>query len=119
VLAAEDSSILLIDYKRIIKSCVSVCPFHAKLIENMLKLVAVKALKLNQKIEILSKRTIRERLLVYFEMQSGGRSRFTIPYSREELAGYLCVDRSAMSNELSKMRDEGLINVQKNMIELC
>lgn len=118
VLAAEDSDIMLINYRKIIMTCDSACQFHTRMIENMLKLIATKSLLLNQKIEILSKRTIRERLLIFFDMQREGRKKFTIPYSREELASFLCVDRSAMSNELGKMRDEGLIKFQKNTFEI-
>ena len=73
---------------------------------------------LNQKIEILSKRTTREKLLSYFDMQRGTAKKFTIPYNREELARYLCIDRSAMSNELCKMRDDGLIVFHKNTFEI-
>jgi CRP-like cAMP-binding protein len=118
VLATGNADILLMDYKRIITSCTSACPFHAKLIENMLKLLAVKSMAMNQKIEILSKRTTREKLIAFFDTQRGAAKKFTIPYNREELAGYLCVDRSAMSNELCKMRDEGLIRFQKNAFEM-
>jgi len=118
VLATEDTEVLLIDYKRIISSCSAVCPFHAKLIENMLKIIAHKNLMLNQKIEILSKRTTRDKLLAFFETQSGMAKKFTIPYNREELANYLCVDRSAMSNELCKMRDEGIIKFHKSSFEI-
>jgi CRP-like cAMP-binding protein len=118
ILASEASEILFIDYKRIITSCTAACPFHAKLIENMLKLIAVKSLMLNRKIEILSKRTTREKLFAFFDTQRGMAKKFTIPYNREELAHYLSVDRSAMSNELCKMRDEGLIAFQKNTFEI-
>ena len=118
VLATEDTEVLLMDYKKIISSCSAVCPFHAKLIENMLRIMAYKNLILNQKIEILSKRTTREKLLTFFEIQRGIAKKFTIPYSREELAHYLCVDRSAMSNELCKMRDEGLIKFHKSTFEI-
>jgi len=116
--ASSDAEILLIDYKKIISTCSSACPFHAKLVENMLGLLANKNLMLNQKIEILSKRTTREKLLCFFDIQRGAAKRFTIPFNREELAHYLCVDRSAMSNELSKMRDEGIIRFQKNEFEI-
>ncbi len=118
VLATEDTEVLLMDYKKIITSCTAACPFHARLIENMLKLIARKNLMLNQKLEILSKRTTREKLKCFFDMQRGTATRFTIPYNREELARYLCVDRSAMSSELGKMRDEGLINFHKNGFEI-
>ena len=116
--ASEDTEILFIDYKKIITSCSSACPYHTQLIENMLKLIAVKNLALNQKIEILSKRTTREKLLCYFDLQRGAATKFSIPFNREELAQYLCVDRSAMSNELCKMRDEGLLRFNKNTFEL-
>jgi len=116
--AAETSEILFINYKRIITSCTAACPFHAMLIENMLQLVAMKTLMLNQKIEILSKRTTREKLLAFFDMQRGMAEKFAIPYNREEMADYLCVDRSAMSKELGRMRDEGLIRFYKSTFEI-
>ncbi len=118
VLAVEDTEVLLVNYKRIITSCASACPFHIKLVENMLKLIARKNLTLNQKIEILSKKTTREKLFSFFEAQRGESNKFTIPYNREELAHYLCVDRSAMSGELCKMRGEGLIRFRKNSFEI-
>ena len=116
--AAEETEILFIDYKRIVSTCPSACPFHAKLIENMLKLIARKNILLNQKIDILSKRTTREKLLYFFDTRRGVAKKFTVPFNREELAYYLCVDRSALSNELCKMRDEGIINFQKNKFEI-
>lgn len=118
VQASEESEILFINYKKIIYSCPSACGFHSRLIENMLRIIANKNLLLNQKIEILSKRTTREKLLLFFDIQRGVSKKFVIPYNREELAHYLCVDRSAMSNELCKMRDEGLIKFQKNEFEI-
>lgn len=118
VQTAEDSEILFIDYKKIITLCTAACSFHTALIENMLKLIAKKNLMLNQKIEILSKRTTREKLMCFFDMQRGPVKKFAISFNREELAHYLCVDRSAMSNELCKMRDEGLILFYKNIFEI-
>jgi len=116
--ASEKCEILFIDYKKIITSCSSVCGFHARLIENMLGIIAKKNLMLNEKIEILSKRTTRDKLLAFFDAKRGVASKFTIPYNREEMARYLCVDRSAMSNELCKMRDDGLLKFNKNEFEL-
>jgi len=118
VQAAEDTEILFIDYRKIITSCSVACQFHTRLIENMLKLLAQKNLLLNQKIEIISKRTTRDKLLCFFDYQRNGTRKFSIPYNREELARYLCVDRSAMSNELCKMRDDGIIKFQKNTFEI-
>jgi len=118
VQAAEDCEILFINYQKILTTCSSACAFHAKLVENMLKILANKTLLLNQKIEILSKRSTREKLLLYFDIQRGMAKKFTIPYNRDEMAQYLCVDRSAMSSELGRMRDEGLIRFKKNQFEI-
>ncbi|MEG0320724.1 MAG: Crp/Fnr family transcriptional regulator [Oscillospiraceae bacterium] len=118
VVAADDCEILLLNYRKIITTCSSSCSFHARLIANMLQLMARKNLLLNRKIEILSKRTTRERLLTFFDTQRGTARQFSIPYNREELAALLCVERSAMSAELSKMQRDGLIRFRKNQFEL-
>jgi len=119
VQAFEDTEVVFINYNKIVTSCTNACPFHIQLIKNMLKLIARKNLMLNQKIEILSKRTTREKLICFLDFQRRGASnKFTIPFNREEMAHYLCVDRSAMSNELCKMRDEGLILFHRNAFEI-
>ena len=118
VQASEDAEVSFIDYRKVIGQCVSACPHHTLLIANMLKLLARKSLLMNEKIDIMSKRTTREKLMCFFDYQRGDAKRFTIPYNREELARYLCVDRSAMSNELCKMRDSGLIRFYRNTFEI-
>ena len=118
IYAAKDTEILHIDHHKIISPCATPCPFHAKLIENMLRHIARRNFMLNRKIEILSKRTTKEKLLCFFDLYSHGSGTFTVPFNREEMAQYLCVDRSAMSNELCKMRDEGLLRFQKNQFEV-
>ena len=82
----------------------------------MLGILAMKNFMLNHKIDCLSKRTTRERILTYLSFQSKNAksNSFTIPFNRQELADYLCVDRSAMSSELGKMRDEGILEFSKN-----
>ena len=112
--------IMFIDCKRIIKTCNNACVFHWNLIENMLSMIARKNIMLNQKMEILSKRTTREKLLAFFntQVQMNHSKKFSIPYNREGLAFYLCVDRSALSRELSNMRDEGLLKFNKNEFEI-
>ena len=114
VKASGETGVLFIDCQKIITTCTSACVFHAKLIRNMLGLIARKNLLLNRKIEILSKRTTLEKLLCFLDAHRGEEATFTISFNREELAQYLCVDRSALSNELSKMRRAGLIDFQKN-----
>jgi len=118
VQAIEKSEILFFDYRKVITSCPSSCIFHSRLIENMIRILAQKNLLLNQKIEILSKRTTREKLLTFLETFRGASNKFTVPYNREEMSRYLCVDRSAMSGELCRMRDEGLIKFNKNEFEI-
>jgi CRP-like cAMP-binding protein len=116
VVAAENSEIMWIQFRRIINTCSMSCMFHAKLIENMMKLLAVKNMQMNQKLEITSKRSIREKLTAYLlgQAQESQSHDFTIPLNRSELADYLYVDRSALSRELCKMRNEGLIEFNKN-----
>lgn len=118
VRAAEDCSILLFNYRKIITTCSKNCHFHSKLIENMLSIIANKTLMLNKKIELLSKRTTRDKLLCYFDLQRGVAKKFTLPFNREKLAQYICADRSAMSAELSRMSSDGIIKINRNEIEI-
>lgn len=120
VFAVADSVILFINYRKIITTCPNSCAFHARLIENMLGILAQKNMLLNQRIEILSKRTTRDKLISYLsaQMQAAGNRRFRIPFSRQELADFLCVDRSAMSAALGRMRDEGLLRAERSEFEL-
>ncbi|WP_010243215.1 Crp/Fnr family transcriptional regulator [Acetivibrio cellulolyticus] len=116
VVAAEKVEILFVDFKKITTTCPSACDFHTQLIQNILKLLAQKNIMLTQKLEHIVKRTTREKLLSYLSeqaKQAGGNS-FSIPFNRQELADYLSVDRSAMSNELCKLRDEGILEFSKN-----
>ncbi len=120
VIAAEQSEIMFLDYKRIISPCEKVCPFHNRLVENMLAILAKKNIILTQKIDHITRRTTREKLLSFlseYAIRAGSNS-FTIPFNRQELADYLSVDRSAMSRELSQMRDEGILRFDRNRFEL-
>ena len=120
VLAEEDSCCLLIDCKRITVSCTNACAFHSRMIYNLLRMVAGKNLLFNQKLEITSKRTTREKLMAYLMNQAKlqGREEFTIPYDRQALADYLEVDRSGLSAEISKLRKEGKLLCDKNWFHL-
>ncbi len=120
VFAVEDSEIMLVDYRKIITTCSHNCSFHNKLIFNMLRIVANKNIMLSRKIEITSKRTTREKLLAYlsYEAKKAESRTFIIPFSRQELADYLSVERSAMSAELCKLRDNGILEFSKNKFTL-
>ena len=103
VVAEEDSRYLLIDCRRITVSCTNACAFHSRMIYNLLQMVARKNLVFNQKLEITSKRTTREKLMAYLMNQAKllGKEEFTIPYDRQALADYLEVDLSGLSAEIS------------------
>lgn len=120
VVADMDSQVLLMDCRRIIVSCSSACAFHSRIIHNLLRLVAVKNLVYDQKIQITSQRSTREKLMVYLLNQAKlqGSSSFTIPYDRQELADYLEVDRSGLSAEISKLRREGILESERNRFKL-
>ena len=120
VVADEDSQVLLMDCRRITVSCSNACAFHSRMIYNLLRLVASKTLVYDQKIQITSKRTTREKLMTYLLQQAKlhGSNQFTIPYDRQELADYLEVDRSGLSTEISKLRREGILESEKNHFHL-
>lgn len=120
VQASAESELMFIDCTRIASPCANACAFHARLIRNLLNTIAKKNIALTQKIEFTAKRTTREKLLAYLsaEARRAKSSRFEIPFNRQELADYLAVDRSAMSAELGKLRDDGVLNFNKNQFEL-
>ena len=120
VIAVQDSEVLLIPCKRILTTCANCCEFHTRVLYNLLRIVASKNLMLNQKIEFLSKRTTKEKLMAFLLAQAkqNGSRTFSIPYDRQALADYLGVERSAMSAELSRLRREGKIDFYKNQFKL-
>ncbi len=119
-LVSEDARILFIPFDRVMHSCTMACVFHHRLIENMVHIIANKNRDLMRKVEVVSKRTIREKLLAYLSIQAQAQeSRYLeIPLGRLELAEYLCVDRSALTRELTKMKAEGLIDYDKNCFRI-
>jgi len=119
VIADQDSTVMLLSFERILLTCPNSCPFHKKLIENMLWLIAGKNLMLQSHMEILSMKSIRAKVMRYIEsfMPKQGRE-ITIPLNREELANYLCIERSALSHELMRMKKDGLIEYRKNRFAL-
>ena len=118
--ATEQSEILLLDCHRMLKSCSSACSFHNQMIFNLMKGMAAKNLAMNQKLELLSKRTTREKLMTYLLMQAKARnsSRFTIPFDRQELADYLGVERSGLSAEIGKLQREGVLETNRSSFQL-
>ena len=120
VAAATEGAVLLLDCRRVLTTCSGACPFHTRLIRNLLRVVAEKNLLLNRKIEVVSRRTTREKLLTYLRSQAkkSGSREFTIPYDRQGLADFLEVERSAMSAEIGKLRREGVLETRRSWFKL-
>lgn len=111
--------VVMLDFYKILNVCSNTCVFHSKLIENMLRVVALKNLHLQERMEYLSKKTIRKRVMKYLKNASGGKEgAFEIPFNREELSEYLCIDRSALSRELMRLKEEKVIDYWKNQFKL-
>lgn len=120
VITDENCVILFFGIQHIITDCQLGCSYHHAIIENMVKLLAQKNIGLMKKINHITKRSTREKLLSFLSEEAikEGKKTFTILYDRQQLADYLCVERSAMSNELSKMRNEGLLDYHKSTFTL-
>lgn len=120
ILASENTEVMWININKIMYSCKNACGFHNKLIFNLLKIIATKNIFLNRKAEIISKRTTREKLMAYlfFMAKEKGTNSFFIPYDRQTLADYLEVERSGLSREISRLREQKIIKSHKNYFEL-
>ncbi len=120
VLCEKKCRVVLIDAYHITKRCSNACLHHSIIVENLLNLMTDKVQQLSEKVEILSNRSIREKLLCYFRMQTNkcGKQCFTLPFSVSSLANYLCVDRCAMTRELKHMKEEGILEMQGKQIQL-
>ena len=120
VIATSDCRVVWIPFYKLAVGCSNACVFHQALIQNMMKVIAEKNILMNEKMRLLSCKTTKEKLLTYLSDYSVrvGKNRFKIPFSRNELADFLSVDRSAMSRELGKLRDEGYLKFNKNEFEL-
>ena len=120
VIAVEDSAVLFFDVKRVISTCPSACRFHTMVVQNLFYVISEKNRSLVRKLDHMSKRTTRGKLISYLSEESRKQNSesITIPFNRQQLADYLSVDRSAMSSELCRMRDEGLLEFEKNRFRL-
>ena len=116
VISLTDSSIVWIEYKSLSKSL-----YYQKILNNLLNIISTKNLILNKKLQILSKRTTREKILEYLSNQKKALSldsNFEINLNRNEMADYLALDRSNLSRELGKLKKEGIIDFKKNKFKL-
>lgn len=120
VIADTPCEVMLIDCSHILHTCSNNCGFHQQLIFNLMKELATKTLVFHQKLEITSKRSTREKLMAYLMLQAkkAESNSFNIPFDRQELADYLEVDRSGLSAEISKLRNEGVLESHRKHFEL-
>ncbi len=120
VVAAEPCEVLWLKVSHMLERCEANCVIHDTLIRNLMSMVAKKSIGLTKKISHTSQRSTRKKLISYLSAmaQKTGNSTFTIPFNRQQLADYLAVDRSALSGELSKMSQEGILSYKKNQFSL-
>lgn len=116
VVTQSQATVLFLNVKRILTMCPSTCAHHSRIIRNLLSDLASKNLHFNEKVTHLGQRTTRAKLLSYLsaEAQRHNSAEFDIPFSRQQLADYLSVERSGLSLELCKLRDEGLLEFHKS-----
>lgn len=107
---------LLMNVKRILNVCPSACTHHSRIIRNLLGELAEKNLRFGEKLTHMGQRTTRAKLMSYFsaEAQRLGTYEFDVPFSRQQLADYLAVERSGLSLELGKMKKDGLLDFHKS-----
>jgi len=117
VIAKTKSTVMFFDFSRILTFCSNSCEHKQKLIRNMLWHVANKNMELQSRLEIVSIKSVRKKILRYLCKMEARQTRtdgIIIPFNRQEMADFLCVERSALSRELAKMKDEGIIDYRKN-----
>ena len=121
VIAEEPCRVWFMQDEHATRRCEKACAHHSRLVENMFHIMTEKAAALSERVEVLSRRSIREKLLCYFGLLAGQRQKpsFQLPFSLSALADYISADRSAMMRELKKMKDEHLVEVAGRQVTLC
>ena len=119
MVSAQKSKVLFIKVPSAQNTTCRTCPYKMTVLENILREVARDAVYLNLKIQLLSQPTLRDKLLFYLNVMHDSQHShvFTIPFTREKLAQFICADRSAVSRELSRMQREGIITIEGKQIK--
>ena len=120
VRAAAPTRVSFLRSEAVMRRCEHACACHSRMVENLFRLVTEKATSLSERVEVLSRRSIREKLLRYFQLQAakGHGPSFQLPFSLSALADYISADRSAMMRELKKMREEMLVSITGRQVTL-
>lgn len=116
----QPGTAMVIRLNRVVETCSNACAFHNRMVMNLLREMAAKNIQLNQKLEILTRRTTREKLMAYLLSQAkrARSNSFAIPFDRQALADYLGVERSALSAEIGKLRREGVLESERSRFTL-
>ena len=118
IIAQSECEILFLPFDKVVTPCGKLCKYHLQLIKNVMQMISKRNSLLNYQIDIIGQRSIRQKILAFLKSYDNGEKIITVPFSREEMAKYLCSDRSALSRELCRMRDEGIIVFNKNNFEI-
>ncbi|MBE6840112.1 MAG: Crp/Fnr family transcriptional regulator [Ruminococcus sp.] len=121
VICETPVTIMLIDNSEFTKRCSNACACHSRLVENMLELVSEKAAALSERVDVLSGRTIEDKLMTYLRILQNRNSEgteATIPFSITALSDYLCVNRSALQREIARLSKEGVLEISKKKFRL-
>ncbi|MCX4248192.1 MAG: Crp/Fnr family transcriptional regulator [Bacilli bacterium] len=120
VIAEKETDVILFNYSKLVNRCKKNCEYHNKLVDNMVQVLSQKMQSYNERIEVLTKKTIRDKLLAYFNILTKKQiSKYILlPFTLTDLADYLSIDRSAMMRELKNLKEEGLIETKGKRIHL-
>ncbi len=120
ILTKEESTVYIIDYDEIKNLDLENKSYYNQFLKNLLEIIILKIEERNNRIEILTKKTIRNKLLEYFNIESkkNGLRVINLPFNFTDLADYLAIDRSAMSRELKYLKEEGFIEIKNHKITL-
>lgn len=118
IISSTITEVIFIDYYAIIKNCTKGCPFHQNLVLHLFELLITDNKQQNEKIELLSKRTVREKIEFFLKMRINEQNVFKVTTSYKAIAEYIAVDRSHFMRELKKMEKEGLIKKEGKIILL-
>jgi CRP-like cAMP-binding protein len=120
VFAQSECSVVFLPPQKITGTCPHACDGHQRLIRNMLLIVSEKALTLNRKVEYLTIKSMRTKIATYLieQHKHNDKKTFLLPLKRNDLADFLNVSRTALSREMGRMRDEGLIDFYRSSVKL-
>lgn len=121
VVCENDCEVMFVRYCELTKRCSNACRCHSRVVENLLTLMSEKAIALSERIEVLSQRTIEDKLiscLQIIEDKTPAGKTPQIPFSTTALSDYLCVNRSALQREIAKLRSTGVLTITKRKFRL-